>query len=224
MIAALCALALLQTPVDQGTLVIRQDSLDVAHEGFRLSTGRLSAGNSGWSLAATVRYDRVRPVLSLAPILEVAADSSPLTLQYDVADPREALRILGQVGRGRFTVRTITRSMERAREFPATGATVVLDDSVYAFYLFAAWRATTPPAPPAAINAIFPRALRRETLAVQDVGPEPVTVNHQAVTLRHVTVTGGANGVVHLWLDAAGHLQRIEIPSRHVVVERQPSS
>ncbi len=141
MIAGLLALVLLQTPIDQGTLVIRQDSVDVAHEGFRLTAGRLSAGHAGWSLAATVRYDRVRPVLSLAPILEVDADSLPLALQYDVADPREPLRILGQLGRGRLTVRIIARSMERAREFPATGNTVVLDDSVYAFYVFAAWRA-----------------------------------------------------------------------------------
>jgi len=78
------------------------------------------------------------------------------------------------------------------------------------------------PAAPTAINAIFPRALRRETLTVTDLGPESATVNHNALTLRHVTVTGGVNGIVHLWLDAAGHLQRIEIPSRHVVVERLP--
>src|SRR5258708_1361215 len=108
MIAGLFALALLQTGIDQGTLVIRQDSVDVAHEGFRLTAGRLTAGNAGWSLTAT------------------------------------------------------------------------------------------------------------------DLGAESATVNQNALTLGHVTVTGGVNGVVHLWLDAAGHLQRIEIPSRHVVVERLP--
>ena len=221
MIAGLLALALLQAPVDQGTFVIRQDSVDVAHEGFRLTAGRLSAGSAGWALAATVRYDRVRPVLSLAPILELGPDSLPLTLQYDVADPREPLRILGQAGRGRFTVRIVARSVERAREFPANGNTVVLDDSVYAFYVFAAWRAA---AQPAAITAIFPRALRRETLTVADSGQQPTTVNHEAQTLRHVTIRGGANGVVHVWLDSAGRVLRIDIPSRHIVVERLPAS
>lgn len=221
MIATLLALAVLQAPIDQGTLVIRQDSVDVAHEGFRLTAGRLNAGAAGWSLAATVRYDRVRPVLSLAPILEVDADSQPLTLQYDVADPREPLRILGQLGRGRLTVRIITRSVERAREFPANGNTVVLDDSVYALYVIAAWRAG---AAPTVINAIFPRALRREALTVTDLGLAAVTVNHVPLSLRHVAVTGGVNAVVDLWLDAAGHLQRIDIPSRHIVVERLPSS
>jgi hypothetical protein len=212
MIAGLLALALLQAPGDQGTLVIRQDSVDVAHEGFRLTAGRL---------AATVRYDRVRPVLSLAPILDVGADSQPVTLQYDVADPREPLRILGQLGRGRFTVRLVSRSVERAREFPATANTVVLDDSVYAFYVFAAWRAR---AAPTTLNAIFPRALRREALVAADLGLESVTVARETLTLRHVTLTGGVNGVVHVWLDAAGHIQRIDIPSRHIVAERLPSS
>lgn len=221
MIAGLLALAFLQAPIDQGTLVIHQDSVDVAHEGFRLTAGRLSSGGPGWALAATVRYDRVRPVLSLAPILEVGADSLPLALQYDVADPREPLRILGQLGRGRLTVRLIARSVERAREFPAGGNTVVLDDSVYAFYVFAAWRAR---AEPATINAIFPRALRRETLTVRDLGLAPVSVNSAPVTLRHVTIAGGLNALVHVWLDAAGHVQRIDIPSRHVVAERLPAS
>jgi hypothetical protein len=221
MIAGLLALALLQTPIDQGTYVIHQDSVDVAHEGFRLTAGPLSGGNIGWALAATVRYDRVRPVLSLAPILEVGADSLPLTLQYDVADPRGPLRILAQLGRGRLTVRLIARSVEKAREFPANGNTVVLDDSVYALYVFAAWRARAEPTP---INAIFPRALRREALTVTDQGPEAITVNHAGLTLRHVTVTGGVNGVVHLWLDPAGRMLRIDIPSRHVVVERLPAS
>ena len=221
MIAGLLALALLQAPVDQGTFVIRQDSVDVAHEGFRLTAGRLSAGNAGWALAATVRYDRVRPVLSLAPILELGPDSLPLTLQYDVAAPREPLRILGQAGRGRFTVRIVARSVEKAREFPANGNTVVLDDSVYAFYVFAAWRAAAHATP---ITAIFPRALRRETLAVADSGAQPTTVNHEVLTLRHVTISGGANAVVHVWLDSAGRVLRIDIPSRHIVVERLPAS
>src|SRR5258707_7544319 len=129
MIAGLLALVLLQTPIDQGTLVIRQDSVDVAHEGFRLTAGRLSAGNAGWSLAATVRYDRVRPVLSLAPILEVDADSLPLALQYDVADPREPLRILGQLGRGRVTVRVNSPPVGSELALSASRDTAVLVDS-----------------------------------------------------------------------------------------------
>src|SRR5204862_317815 len=84
------------------------------------------------------RYDHARPVVGLAPTLTVQSDSQPLSLEFDVADPREPLHILGQAARGRFTVRVLGRRSERAREFPVMGRTVVVDDSVYALYLFAA--------------------------------------------------------------------------------------
>jgi hypothetical protein len=218
-IAGLAALALLQAagaPLDEGVLVVRQDTLEVARESFRLSRGRLARGGTGWTLATTIRYDRARPVVVLAPILEVTTDSMPATLQYDVADPRQPARILGELGRGRFTVRLVARQTERAREFPAGSRTVVLDDSVFALYLFAAWRA----AAESDVTAIVPRGLRRDVLQVRDLGVTATTLNRDPASLRHVTVAGGPNEVVHLWLDGSGRLMKIEIPSRHVTVER----
>ena len=215
---SLLILALLQagTTVDEGVFAIRMDTLEVARESFRLSHGRLSRGDAGWSLATTIRYDRARP----APILEVNSDTMPATLQYDVADPRQPSRILGELGRGRFTVRFVARTMERAREFPVGPRTVVLDDSVFALYLFAAWMAASEPGE---ITAILPRSLRRETVQVQDHGLAPTTVNHDAARLRHITVSGGAAETVHLWLDPAGRLMKLEIPSRRLSAERLAS-
>src|SRR5437667_7885363 len=121
MTAGLFALLLLQaagTPLDEGVLVVRADTLEVARESFRLSHGRLSRGEDGWTLATTIRYDRARPVIVLAPILEVNSDTMPATLQYDVADPRQPARILGELGRGRFTVRLVARARQRARDSP----------------------------------------------------------------------------------------------------------
>src|SRR2546426_7790857 len=122
MTACLLALALLQagagTPMDEGVLVVRMDTLEVARESFRLTRGRLSRGDAGWTLATTIRYDRARPVVVLAPILEVNSDTMPATLQYDVADPRQPSRILGELGRGRFTVRLGPTAPERGRDFP----------------------------------------------------------------------------------------------------------
>src|SRR5439155_14176279 len=107
------ALALLQvgvgTPVDEGVLVVRVDTLEVARESFRLTHGRLSRGDAGWTLATTIRYDRARPVIVLAPILEVNSDTMPATLQYDVADPRQPSRMLSQLRRGQSTVRIVAR-------------------------------------------------------------------------------------------------------------------
>lgn len=220
MTACLLALALLQTgagsPLDEGVFVVRVDTLEVARESFRLKHGRLSRGGEGWTLATTIRYDRARPVIVLSPILEVNGDTMPVTLQYDVADPRQPSRILGELGRGRFTVRFVARATERAREFPTGQRALVLDDSVFATYLFAAWRATSDPA---ALSAIFPRALRRESVQIQDLGQEATSLNRDPARLRHITVSGGQD-TVHLWLDAAGRLMKVEIPSRRLTAER----
>src|SRR5712675_2454392 len=176
MTTCLLVLALLQagagSPVDEGVLVIRVDTVEVARESFRLSHGRLSRGDIGWTLATTVRYDRARPVIVLSPILEVNSDTMPSTLQYDVADPRQPSRILGELGRGRFTVRLVARATERAREFPTGQRAVVLDDSVFALYIFAAWRGG---AEPASLTAIFPRGLRRAGVQIQDLGQASTT-------------------------------------------------
>ena len=225
MTACLFALALLQgaagTTMDEGVLVVRVDTLEVARESFRLSHGRLSRGEPGWTLATTIRYDRARPVIVLAPILEVNSDTMPATLQYDVADPRQPSRILGELGRGRFTVRLVARATERAREFPTGPRAVVLDDSVFAPYVFAAWRASSDPA---SLTAIFPRGLRRQAVQIRDLGVASTSLNRDPARLRHITVGGEGQETVSLWLDDAGRLMKVEIPSRHLSAERLAGS
>lgn len=216
----LLALALLQAPslIDEGILVVREDTVEVARESFRIHHGRLARGGTGWTLSTTIRYDRARPVVVLAPILEISADTLPATLQFDVADPRRPSRILGELGRGRFTVRQVARASERAREFATGSRPVVLDDSVFALYLVAVWHAISPGDAP--LTAIVPRSLRRDTLAARDLGVMATRLNRDPATLRHVTLTGGPNGVVHVWVDTQGRLMKVEIPSRRVTVER----
>jgi hypothetical protein len=220
MTGVLLALLALQAPLDEATLVVREDTAEVARESFRLVRGRGGGADSpAWTLATTIRYERKRPMLVLAPILDVTSDSQPASLEYDVANAVAPSRILGQLSRGRYTVRTLGRSTERAREIPVTGRILVLDDSVYALYLFAAWAAGPQPV---RVTAIVPRAGRRDTLTLEDRGQESTSFRHSPVTLRHVTVAGGPNEQVDLWLDDSGRLLKVEIPSRRVRVERQP--
>jgi len=219
--ALLLVLLALQGPVDEGTLVVREDTLEIARETFRLTAVRTGAGVTRWKLAATIRYDRTRPVVVLDPIVELGPDSSPVSLEYTVADPREPLRILGQLTRGRFVVRLLGRRTERAREFPAPPPAAVVDDSVFALYLPVAWQGRPQPV---TVTCVFPRAGRRELLTVQDLGVESTTLNRDPAALRHITVTGGENRVIHLWLAADGRLAKVEVPSRRLVAERAPAS
>jgi len=218
MTALLLTLLALQAPLDEGTFLIRQDTAEIGREAFRLTAAR---GGAGWTLASTVRYDRSRPIVVLNPILEIGADSLPASLEFSVADPREPLRVLGQLSHGRFTVRLLGRLTERAREFPAPAPVVVLDDSVFVLYLLAAWRAAPRPI---SVTAIFPRGGHREVVVVQDLGVEATTVNRTAASLRHVTVTGGPQREVQLWLDRAGRLLKVAVPSRRLTAERVPAS
>jgi hypothetical protein len=217
---ALFALLVLQTPLDEGTLVVRQDTVEAATEGFRLSVVRTGPAAMRWTLATTIRYDRARPVIVLDPIVELGPDSGALSLEYTVADPREPQRILGQLTRGRFIVRLLGRRTERAREFPAPAPAVLLDDSVFALFLPAAWQGR---ARPVAVTAIYPRAGRREILQAQDLGVESTTLNRDPASLRHITLTGGENRLVHVWLDAEGRLAKVQIPSRSLLAERAPA-
>src|SRR2546429_9439234 len=182
-----------QGSIDEGTLLVRQDTVEIAREASRVPPARAARG---WTLATTVRYDRTRPVVVLDPILELGPDSVATTLEYTVADPRDPMRILGQFTRGRFVVRMLGRRTERAREFPTPPPAAVLDDSVFALYLPVAWLGRTRAAQ---VTAVFPRAGRRDLLAVRELCISPTTLGREPAELRHVTVTGGENRLVPSW-------------------------
>jgi hypothetical protein len=215
--AVLLALVVLQSPLDEGTLIVRRDTVELAREEFRLLPRR---PDPGWTLAVRSRWTS-GAARTLAPVLELGPDSVPRTLQYEVAG-QDPVHIVGQAGRGRFTLRYLTRTAERARELPLDATSVVLDDSVLALYQFAAWRAR--PGSRVTLTAIYPRDARREAITVEDVGLQPTTLNRDPAVLRHVRVTGGAAGEVHLWLDGDGRVMKVQVPARGLVAERQPAN
>src|SRR2546428_6955308 len=108
------ALLALQAPLDEGTLLVRQDTAEIGREAFRLSAAR---GGAGWTLAPTVRYDRNRPIVVLNPLLEIGADSLPASPEFSVADPPDPLPLPGQLARGRVTVRLLRPRPQRTRGF-----------------------------------------------------------------------------------------------------------
>ena len=224
MIGLLAALALGQAPtslLDDGTLVIRVDTQEVARERFRLVSRRGRDGSSGWMLAASARWVVAGRPTVLAPVLEVRPDSEPAALTYDVSAGGASLRITGQPSPGRYTLRYAGPGIERARELAMRPPAVVLDDSVFAPLLFVAWRAF--PAPAArAVTAIFPRAPRTAALTVTDLGIAATTLNREPASLRHIVVSGGADGPIHVWLSAAGYIMKVEIPKLSLRAERLP--
>jgi hypothetical protein len=225
MITLLAAFALAQAPgaqLDEGTLVVRRDTQEVARETFRLLERRRADSAAGWLLGTTVRWNTgLRPEV-LAPVIELASDSEPNNLAVDVSENGAALRITGQPGPGRYTLRYIAPGLERARELPLRPPGVLVMDSVFTPYLFAAWRAGGGAAP-RTVSAIYIRAPRGARLTVTDLGMGSTTLNRDLATLRHIVVRGGPEGPVHVWLAADGRLMKVELPDRRLRAERLPS-
>ncbi len=217
----LAALLLVQgtgIPIDEATLVVHADTQEVARETFRLLSRRVTDSTSGWLLASRIRWDGSPPI-TFAPALTIEPDTTPETLQYEVAANGSSQRITGQTGPGRYTLRYVAPGMERAREVARGVATVILDDSVFAPFLLAGWRAGTAPR---TVTAIYPRSARRVDLTITDLGMAETTVNRDPATLRHVLIDGGPDGPVHVWLSPEGRLMKVEVPSRGLRAERLP--
>jgi hypothetical protein len=224
MIRLLAALALGQAPtvlLDDGTMVIRVDTQEVAGETFRLVSRRGRDGSSGWLLAVTTRWAAGGRSTVLAPVIEVTPDSEPSALAYDVSAIGASQRITGQPSPGRYTLRYAAPGRERARELAVAPPAVVLDDSVFAPLLFAAWRAA--PSPPRGPDRDLPRAPRTTSLTATDLGVAATTLNRDPATLRHVILSGGPDGPIHVWLSATGYLMKVEIPQRSLRAERLPT-
>jgi hypothetical protein len=223
MIALVACLTLAQVPgppLDEGTLVVRRDSQEVARETFRLLARRRADSATGWVLGATVRWSVGSRPLVLSPVIELAPDSEPNAFAMDVSENGATMRITGQPGRGRYTLRYGAPGVERARELPNRPPSLLLVDSVFTPYLFAAWRAGTAPR---SVTAIYPRAPRLTHLTIADLGTSTTTLNRDPATLHHVLLSGGPDGPVHVWLDARGRLMKVELPDQRLRAERLPT-
>ncbi|HET9709785.1 MAG TPA: hypothetical protein VFP39_15905 [Gemmatimonadales bacterium] len=216
---------LLQAPsaggvIDQGTFVIRADTQEVGRETFRVLERRVGDSTSGWLLDANARWTgTVRPS-SFVPVIEIGRDSMTQALSFDVSGGPVPLRISGRPSRSRFTLRYVSPGVERARELTADRDLVVIDDSVFSPYLLIAWRAR---ATLESLTVVFPRSAVRARVAIQDLGTESTTLNRDQATLRHVLVSGGPGGPVHLWLGNGGRLMKVELPDQKLTAERLPS-
>lgn len=218
LVAALLLVQGAGIPLDEATLVVRVDTQEVARETFRLLSRRVSDSTSGWLLASRIRWENTPPI-TFAPALSVEPDTTPETLQYEVAANGASQRITGATGPGRYTLRYVAPGVERARELARGATTVIVDDSVFAPFLLAGWRATSAPR---IVTAIYPRSARRVDLTITDLGMAETTLNRDPATLHHVLIDGGVDGPVHVWLSPEGRLMKVEVPARALRAERLP--
>jgi hypothetical protein len=123
----------------------------------------------------------------------------------------EPLRVAVTAGQRRLTVRVATATGEAAREYPGGRQAVVADERVLSLYALLAHVDS------GAVTVYGPPPGGRRTGTLEDAGPEERPGG--GPPLRRLTLRSGVD-VAHVWLDAAGRLMAVEIPSRELRAER----
>ncbi|HSM15788.1 MAG TPA: hypothetical protein VK845_02170 [Gemmatimonadales bacterium] len=194
--------------LDQGTLSIRQDGREVGREQFVLRQGRGRGDGPGTTLTSTARFRSGDSVRTFVAVLQRTPAGSIAAFQYDLPPTSATRRILAATDGGRLTVRSLGEDMEAARQWPATPSMVLLTDSVFVLYAAIADLATPGGS---SLTAVFPRTgVRIGFTATRLPGSRP--------TETTVQLSGGLTGTVTL--DAAGHLERLDLPNGISVVRR----
>lgn len=196
--------------VDAGTLVISRGGVAVGREEFTVRRGT-SSGPDGFTIATTARYSVLRSI-ALSPVVELGPDTLPVQVQFDVFGDGQA-RVYVRFAPRRITVRVVRPSGESAWELPATGRTLVADDSVFGLYAIR-------PAP-GPLQILTPRNGQRTPAELVRLGTERTTLQGVSHQLEHWVLRG--KDVRHLWYDQAGRLMRVELPGLSLTAEREPA-
>jgi hypothetical protein len=197
--------------VDEGSFTITRNGERVGREDFRIRRSD-AAGGGAYMASATVAYGQRR----IFPDLEADANGMPLSYRVEVknGDATEE-RLTGQGLRGRFSAQLKTARGEATREYVMPAGALVLDDSIFHQYYFAARGDRTGPTP-----VVIPRRNAQLTMRVERMGSEWLALRGRSVQATHVVLSDGGTGSRDVWVDAAGRVLKVAVPSQGVVAER----
>jgi hypothetical protein len=199
---------------DEGTFEILVNGRPVGSEQFSI---RQTGVGAGAEFIATGRIQVFLPTgnLDLTTRLRSSGfQADPVS--YEVTVGGEApRRIVGSVGRGRFSSRIVTPVGEQLREFVASPGAIVLDESVAHHAYFLARRIRSGPIP-----ILIPRENRQVMAEVVDRGEEAMSVRGAQINTYRMIVRMEGGDDRHVWVDALGRVIRVEIPARGYVALR----
>lgn len=192
---------------DEATFLLRHGRDEVGREHYRVLEGR-GRGQPGSTVAVTAEYPARHPELSVTALVSRTPEGTLTAFQLERANRRDTTRILGEVAGGRLTIRIARGATEAARQLPATGALIILADSVHTLL--------------AQVGPLATEAGREFT----GYYPE----NGRRVSLTATLSPGGASGgrvvevtgdvVGRLTYDPEGRLVRVAVPASGVTAVR----
>jgi hypothetical protein len=193
---------------DEGTFEILVNGRPVGSEQFSI---RQSGVGAGAEFIATGRVQVYLPTGSLDLTTRLRSSGFQADpVSYEVTVGGEApRRLVGSVGRGRFSSRIVTPVGEQLREFLASPGAIVLDEGVAHHAYFLARRTRSGPLP-----ILIPRENRQVMAEVIDQGEERIAIRGTQVTAYRMIIRLEGSDDRHVWVDALGRLIRVEIPAR----------
>lgn len=212
-IATLPQLAAAQvTMVDEGSFVITRNGRPAGREDFSIRTTPLTGGGSMFLAKATASYGDRR----LAPVLQ--ADSTGIPVQYSIETRDDATgpaqTLAAKAYPGRFSARMKNAQGESAKEYVLNDGALLLDDDVM-HQLWFVTRSTQNP-----VWAMVPRRGAQVQLRVTTVGQETLLLGGRQLSAKHLRIAESGGIERDLWLDSAGRLLKIVIPSAGLVAVR----
>jgi len=190
----------------RGTYIIHRSDDTLGFERWRIDRTP-----TGVELTTVATYPAHRPRVEWHGTLTLSADSQPVVARAEKVRGGTALNVV-QFGGRRMTVRRKIGQRESAREFPRPRRPLLLPDSLFAFHALL-------PGGNGPLTLINPATDRQTRATLVDRGSEPTRIGGRAVVLRHLVLSAGSLER-HLWFDAAGTLQRLDLPALGIVVER----
>lgn len=202
--------------VDEGTFTITRGGTRIGQETFTIRR-TASPGGDVYVANATVDFDAQR----ISPALRADGAFSPLLYQLEVKSGDEVQeRLLGRVGRGRFSAQVKTPKGESTKEYVVSDDALVLDDDVFHQYYFLAQRARQLGASGGAVPVVIPRSNRQVVMRVRPAADERLTVGGSALDARQLVLTEPAGATRRIWVDGQGRVLKVSLDGRGVVATR----
>lgn len=196
---------------DRGTFEIFIAGKSIGTETFEIRVRGdqvVAQGNVHLQMEQNGKSTEVRTSSNL--LLDAHLD--PLTYTWNQKGPRSSqLSIDFRTRPARVRYKTVSGQDDR-RDFQLEKDVVVLDDNALHQYQLAAARYDWAKGGKQTFHAFIPQEALPGVITLDSLGSEPVTVDGQKLTLRHLLLSTEL-AQINLWVDDQDHLQMVSAPS-----------
>ena len=169
-------------------------------------------GQSSWRMRVVVIGNR-----RIEPSLNAEPNGAVLKYQTEVRENGvSVVRYSGELARDHYHAQSFRADGESSREFRLPPGTIAAEDDVLHQLWFIARRG-----PGAVVPVLAPLRNAVETVRVELVGNERITIDMHDLDARHLRFrTEGSAATRDVWVDAAGHLLKVVIPATKITAVR----